>query len=325
MKFHFGSIAIAVFALAVAAPASAAQRAFVATNGVDTNPCSLASPCRSFTAAIAAVDPGGEVIALDSGGYGAFTIAGKSVSVIAPQGIYAGISVFGGTDGIVIDAAGNTVALRGLVINGQGGNNGIVVTNANTVHIDDCTVSNMAVSGVVLDADASVYVTQTVVRSVGLNGLRMNNGKLTASRIEVRGTGNHAVYITNGTAFVADSIITRTSGRGIVVQADGGNVSQLTLERTSVTYAAFEGILAWGNGGTASLVAIDNVVSDIPAESGIVESNATVRASGNTVTRVGGWGLKDVGGGTFESAQDNFVQGNASGTTQGSITSVGKF
>ena len=153
----------------------------------------------------------------------------------------------------------------------------------------------------------------------------MNNGKLTASRVEVRGTANHGVYITNGTALIADGIVTKTGGRGIVVQADGGNVSQLTLERTSVTYAAFEGLLAWGNGGTASLVAIDNVVSDIAAESGIVESNATVRASGNTVTRVGGWGLKDAGGGTFESAQDSFVQGNTGGTTQGSITNVGKF
>jgi hypothetical protein len=316
------SIAAASCLVALACPASAAQRTFVATSGTDANPCSLASPCCSFTAAIAAVDPGGEVIALESGGYGAFAVVGKYP---APQGIYAGISVFAATDGIVVDAAGNTVALRGLVINGQGGNNGVVVTNANTVHLDHCTLSNLGMSGVVIDANANVYIAETTISSIGVNGVRMNDGKLTASRIQVRGTANHGIYVTNGTAFIRDSIVTKSGGRGIVVQADAAKVSQLTVERTSVTYTAFEGKFAFGNGGTASVVAVDNVISDIPSESGLVESNATMRASGNTVTRVGGWGLENAGGGTFESAQDNFVQGNTGGTTQGFITNVGKF
>src|SRR5512132_2933185 len=59
------------------------QRTFVASNGADTHPCSLVSPCRSFGTAIAAVAAGGEVIVLDSAGYGAVTIT-QSVSLIAP-------------------------------------------------------------------------------------------------------------------------------------------------------------------------------------------------------------------------------------------------
>jgi hypothetical protein len=71
------------------------QRTFVASNGADTNSCSLAAPCRSFGTAVAAVADHGEVIVLDSAGYGAVTIT-KSVSIIASPGVYAGISVFSG-------------------------------------------------------------------------------------------------------------------------------------------------------------------------------------------------------------------------------------
>ena len=60
--------------------------------GNDINPCSLTQPCRGFTAAIAQVIAGGEVIALDSAAYGPVTIT-QSVSIIGPAGVYVGISV----------------------------------------------------------------------------------------------------------------------------------------------------------------------------------------------------------------------------------------
>lgn len=71
------------------------QRSFVASYGNDANPCSVTLPCRSFNAALAQTVAGGEVIALDSAGYGTMTIT-QSASVIAPAGVYAGISVFSG-------------------------------------------------------------------------------------------------------------------------------------------------------------------------------------------------------------------------------------
>ena len=49
-------------ALPLAALAALPQRTFVASNGVDTNPCSLVAPCRTFDTAIGAVNAGGEVI-----------------------------------------------------------------------------------------------------------------------------------------------------------------------------------------------------------------------------------------------------------------------
>src|SRR5215470_2252936 len=117
-------------------------RTFVASSGLDTNDGRLATPCRSIGAALAQTDPGGEIIVLDSAGYGAVTI-NKAVSVIAPPGIYAGITVSAGTG---IDVQSGAVALRGLTIRGIGGNVGIHVGNAQ-VRIDRCVISGLGLYG----------------------------------------------------------------------------------------------------------------------------------------------------------------------------------
>ena len=82
-------VSFALLAFAIVPLSVQAQRTYVsAQHGSDSNPCSVTSPCRTFGAAIAAVAAGGEVIVLDSGGYGAVTVT-KSVTLEAPAGIYA--------------------------------------------------------------------------------------------------------------------------------------------------------------------------------------------------------------------------------------------
>jgi hypothetical protein len=66
--------------------AATIQRTFVSTSGSDANPCTATAPCRNFAAALALTSPGGEVVAVTSGGYGPVTIrhdrrrAGRSCS-----------------------------------------------------------------------------------------------------------------------------------------------------------------------------------------------------------------------------------------------------
>src|SRR6266550_2790509 len=96
-----GFIATLLFSAASMAQA-AAPRTFVASTGVDSNPCSLTAPCRSFGAAVVLTNAGGSVIVLDSAGYGPVTIT-QSVSLIAPDGIYAGITA----------SSGNAIAISG--------------------------------------------------------------------------------------------------------------------------------------------------------------------------------------------------------------------
>ena len=98
--FRTYSVALlfALLSALVGGRAEAVQRAHVATYGLDSNTssgCSVANPCRFFQAATTVVDPNGEVVVLDSGGYGAVVLT-KSISLIAPTGVYAGISAFPG-------------------------------------------------------------------------------------------------------------------------------------------------------------------------------------------------------------------------------------
>src|SRR5215831_3490796 len=102
--FAFALILLALLAATTDAGASA-QRTFVASYGLTSNTafnCSLAKPCRAFGEAIGVTNAKGEVIVLDSAGYGPVTIT-KSVSLVAPPGIYAGITVLSG-DGVTINA-----------------------------------------------------------------------------------------------------------------------------------------------------------------------------------------------------------------------------
>ena len=124
------------------------QRSFVASSGLDSNPCTRQAPCRNFNAAMATTIAGGEVVALDSAGYGQVTIT-QSISLVAPNGVHAAIAVPAGT-GISINAPGSTVILRGLYVNFTGGSNAIQIYQGATVSVQGVTANNF-VNGSGLD------------------------------------------------------------------------------------------------------------------------------------------------------------------------------
>jgi hypothetical protein len=148
----FGSSLVLVFL--VTGASGQAQRTFVSSIGSDSNSCSRLAPCRTFAQAISQTNAGGEVIVLDSAGYGPLSVANgtqitKAVSLISPPGVYAGISVFSG-DGIDINAgASDIVILRGLTINSQSGPGarGIVFATGAALHVEDCLVNGFSIAG----------------------------------------------------------------------------------------------------------------------------------------------------------------------------------
>src|SRR4029078_7560320 len=85
-----------VFALLALPVLAQPARTFVsAATGDDLNPCTLASPCRNLRRGVEAVAATGEVVTLDSGGYGTLTIS-KSVTIAVPAGVYAGVTALTG-------------------------------------------------------------------------------------------------------------------------------------------------------------------------------------------------------------------------------------
>src|SRR3954465_15299357 len=112
-------ICMAVALLVLAAPGAieaALPKIFVASYGNDANSGSPAAPKRGFQAAHDAVAAGGQIIALDTAGYGALTIT-KSVALTVPPGVNGFVTVTGSANGITINAGpADSVSLRGLIV-----------------------------------------------------------------------------------------------------------------------------------------------------------------------------------------------------------------
>lgn len=66
--------------------ALAASQTFVSGAGNDSGACGLAAPCRTFAYAITQTSVSGEIVILDSAGYGPVTIT-QSVTISNPGGV----------------------------------------------------------------------------------------------------------------------------------------------------------------------------------------------------------------------------------------------
>jgi hypothetical protein len=117
----------AIFLTAASQLSAQATRTWVSGVGDDANPCSRTAPCKTFAGAISKTAAGGEIDALDPGGFGAVTIT-KSIFIDGGSAL-AGVLV-SGTNGIVV-AAGptDTVVLKNLDINGLGSSTGTAGIN----------------------------------------------------------------------------------------------------------------------------------------------------------------------------------------------------
>src|SRR5688572_2001084 len=87
-----------------------ATRTWVSGIGDDVNPCSRTAPCKTFAGAISKTAAGGEINALDPGGFGAVTIT-KSISIVG-DGTMAGV-LASLVNGITVNAGpADVVVLR---------------------------------------------------------------------------------------------------------------------------------------------------------------------------------------------------------------------
>lgn len=288
-------IACAALALVSSAAHGAAQRTFVASNGLDGNPCSINLPCRSFGTAISKTLVGGEVIVQDSAGYGIVTIT-NSVSIIAPAGVYAGVSVMSGQTGITVNGAGAIVVLRGLSINGvaAGSVNGIHLVQASRLRIESCIVAGLASTGILHDAvGAELVALDTIVRDNGGAGIAINvdanvvldhlrvehnagdglnvSASAAVARVDIRnsvfshnGFSGVAAFIPSGIALtevvIEDSVISQNGVDGIFAGGISDGFLVVTLRRNSIAGNGSAGVSAFsgGGGGVAEVHATEN-------------------------------------------------------------------
>jgi len=350
-------LALILSAAVIAAPSpasGASQRTFVKSNGLDANACSLAAPCRSFATAIGNTLAGGEVIVLDSAGYGPVTIS-QSVSIIAPPGVYAGISVSAGA-GITVSGAGIVVSLQGLSINGTGGTNGISFLTGAELHVSNCSIANMSSVGLFANAvGAMLYLSDTAIRGSGLFGVLLSGTTMaTIDRARIENNGSTGIYATNGaTMSVRDSLVANNTTGGVEVAATGATLTRATVDDTVLAdndgggaslNATDTGSLATldivrttntrntsGSGLTASAtapaLAVATVASSLLSENAayalFVFGNAVALANGNTVSRNFSGGFNAFAAGVIHTRSNN--SGVQSTPVAGTVTPVAGF
>jgi hypothetical protein len=287
----------------VAAAASAQNnRSFVSISGNDANACTATTECRSFNRALSVTNPGGEVIATTSGGYGAAVIA-KAVTLTAAPGAYVAITD-PGLGIAVIPAATDRVVIRGIhiTVTGSGGT-GISAIGYGSLHIENCDVTGGAHGVDIMGTTLPAIVSDTVVRGFTSAGFQVKgHATLLRCRAE-RGdlsTGLFA-YVGNVDTVVSavDFVSVGNEIGAAAVNTIAGHV-ELNLDRAVLS---------------------DNTEDGLEAVA-IGDGTVIVRISNSMVVNNAAWGLNQSGTSTLASMNNNFVAGNGTADTIGMISTI---
>jgi hypothetical protein len=305
-KFVLPMVAVLVGLFAItlnAAPASAqATRTWISGVGDDANPCSRTAPCKTFAGAISKTSAGGEIDALDPGGFGAITIT-KAITLDGgggPGGQVASILV-SGTPGVSVNAATtDKVVLRNLDIQGIGaGTIGVNIVQASSVTVENVAISNF--TGACISAQPSS---------------------------------------TNVNVFVFKSSLQNCAGGGVLGSAAGGGITRVNVSNSSIVQSAvgftagastdmmiYNSTLSNNGGGgvlantSTSQVSIDQSTISNNQVFGVHSTNsATIRMSNTSVAYNNGTGLLADASGAILTWSNNWVAGNtADGARTGTI------
>jgi hypothetical protein len=285
-----------VIMLAVAPAAEAqATRTWVSGVGDDANPCSRTAPCKTFPGAISKTAAGGEISALDPGGFGAVTIT-KSITING-DGTLAGI-LASLTNGIIVSAAAtDKVIIRNISINGAGnGLNGIRFLAGNQLTVENVTIAGftgncisveLATTGRLLVHDTNLTKCAT--------GVRVNTtaGQAVAvlDNVRAQNMGSHGVEAAN-LSFV-------TINRSMI---SNNNIDAVRAGLGSTIVNIQDSVLAFNNG--AAVNASANLTRIRISDNAIINNNS---------------GISIAAGGIVESTGRNRVAGNNASTAPNAI------
>jgi hypothetical protein len=300
------TLSLAIIAVALpflaAAPAQAQNpRTWVSGVGDDLSPtCSRAAPCKTFAAAIAVTNAGGEINCVDSGGFGTLTIT-KAITVACEVGTAGVLGTGGGSASAILINAATTdvVTLRGLDIDGQATTGyGIAIATAKEVHIENCSIrnfrGNVIAAGIWTTASSSttvfLYVEDTVISDNQFGVLLSSSGGFKVASLKdvtITGSVSDGLNLNNTNVFanVTESIISANGGSAVNTAASSttANVDHTTI----------------ANNGVALNAAV---------------SGSTIRASFNNIFN-NTTGFSIAGGAFIQSDSSNLTGGSNGGAT----------
>jgi hypothetical protein len=274
--------------------------------GDDANPCSRTAPCKTFAGAISKTAAGGEIDVLDPGGFGGLTIT-KAITIDGTP-VVAGVLV-SGTNGITISAgASDVVILRGLDINGIGGTgsgglDGVAVTQAGKVTIEDCQIYGFS------PRDVSVAPTANPVQ-VFINHTRIK-GSL-SNGVVINPTAGVAAHVT-----LDDVQIVENTNYGLSVTGGGSVVVRNSIISDNAVGTSFAAIRVDGTLGAATVEVDNTVISGSP--NGILSINGAAVSVNNSGIINNGTGLSASGGSILTFGNNRLAGNGVNGSFTGNI------
>jgi hypothetical protein len=291
-----GPIAAALLCVASGSPSHATTTVFVSGGGQDTNPCTIALPCRSIVHAVGTAGSGGIITCLDAGPYTENFTSLSSFTLDCRGVVYTTHSI------AIFVITGTAVTFRNVIFDGALGGGGAVSIDGAKVVFQNCTFQNFtaspgeAVQFVPTAAGAHLTITDSVFA---------NNGVA---------AGGGGIFIQPSAGVTAGAVIERTQVTGgtygIIASGTAGGTALVEVRYSTIANNIADGIFSTTAGSVASVVvehsaSIRNVGSGINAQG----TGAYVSLNDSFV----GWnatGLSTALGGTILSLKNNFIAGN---------------
>ncbi|HEX7190740.1 MAG TPA: hypothetical protein VF381_04115 [Thermoanaerobaculia bacterium] len=290
MKITIGVLAVLCSLIAVSSSAQNA-RSFVATTGNDANNCTRGSECRTFTRALAVTNTGGEVVAVDSGGFSPFYLS-KAVTVIGAPGVVAAVN---GTVSVNATSTDRFV-IRNLTINTTYPSaDSIHATNFSDLFIENCKLyGSIFIGGV----GNSATVSDTTVIGSGSSNANIDivgvPAKVVRCRMEL---GQYGVYVLNTSATLIDVVVSDNSQAGYIFESTTADTN-VTMDHCSSTRDGI-GIRSGGyaNGATHVNIRLNDCNLNQSQQYGITIGNdTTVYSMGNNMISPAAGAFGDVSG-----------------------------
>jgi len=260
---HLFRIAASVLAATFLCGAAHAQmfRAYLASSGADSNPCTVTAPCRLLPAALGAVSNGGEIWILDSANYNAGAVdIGKDVTILAVPGAVGSFVAVAAGPALTI-TTNVTVHLRNIVIANNAANpgtDGIQVGGQGRLDVEGCVFSaaqaGIRLTSGFLNVHGSVFTKSTFGISAeggsyfDVSNTRFSNMRNTGIRMQgsTELAGNGPKY-----GAVSDSSFTDMNiGIALVTQPAPASLSA-AITHITVSDAEYGVFLSCGGSNTA--------------------------------------------------------------------------
>ena len=281
------------FGLSAAPAAALANRTWVSGTGSNSNPCTLALPCKTFAFALTQTAAPGEIDVLAPGAYGPVTIT-SSISIVNDGAGVAAIGIASGNAITINAGASDSIHLRGLTIEGIGSAlNGILFNSGGNLAIENCVIRDFANAGInIVPATSSSFSISNTIASDN-----PNNG------IVVQPAASAAV-----TGVIANAITDNNIGDGIFVGGAGASLN-VTVADSVASNNGNIGVSAFSLGAPAAAVMLRNSVASNNFTGLQAVGSAILRVAHSVVTG-NSTGVNATSGGTLDSYGDNDIDGN---------------